>query len=523
MNTYETNDEIGTELGYHAVEQIAARAEDYSESERERIALANEARINALRFEGEHLAARERALAERLRNAEQARAAIRERSSQLYYWAVGAILVVAAFLFAMIALRPYRLGVVGDLYCFGIALVTPFAAEESLRAWKSEKLLRAVISAVFIAALAGGMLLAAIRGNLLSRQLQEPTSAVVIEGESSPTHPQPSFYDSTHTSLEWLMLFLALAIDLGAGVAIHRALLAGTKEGEDPKSISEELAAVRERLGAVVYELTALTNGPSVFVATFWRDFYRAMLTRTARKAIAKGLTLSFCLLLLGHQVLSAQTSEVVALDLSTSEGAKGRDAQTQFEKNVKGIGRLLASVEPDTRITVIGITEASFAEPYILLLAETSPDPGYFGERLAAAHRELVRAWAKRASGLAPTARGTDILGALRLASELFGGESGKSKRILVLYSDMRHVTHDLNLETPHRFSIDQTIRGLTERGLIADLSGVRVTVSGANADKQRVADWERIRTFWFAYFEKTGATINEYSVLADAPKRED
>lgn len=75
MNLNEPNDEIGTELGYHAVEQIAARAEDYSESERERIRLANEGRINALRFEGEHLSARERELAERLRIAEQARAA----------------------------------------------------------------------------------------------------------------------------------------------------------------------------------------------------------------------------------------------------------------------------------------------------------------------------------------------------------------------------------------------------------------------------------------------------------------
>lgn len=525
MNPYETNDEIGAELGYHAVEQIAARAEDYSESERERIRLANEARINALRFEGEHLAARERALAERLRNAEQARAAIRERSSQLYYWMVGAILVVAAFLFAMIALRPYRLGRVGDLYCFGIALVTPFAVEEFLRAWKSEKLLRAVISAVFIAALAGGMLLAAIRGNLLSRQLQESMPAVVIEGDSSSAPAQPSFYDSTHTSLEWLMLFLALAIDLGAGVAIHRALAAGTKPGEDPEGLSEELAAVRERLGAVVYELTALTNGPSVFVATFWRDFYRAMLTRTARKAIAKGLTLSLCLFFIGHGVLSAQTrrTEIVALDLSTSEGVKGRDGKTQFEKNVKGVERLLASVGPDTRITVIGITEASFADPYILLRAETSPDPGYFGERLDAARRELIGAWETRESKLAPTAQGTDILGALRLASELFGKEPTTNKKILILYSDMRHVTRDLDLETSHRFSVDQTLAVLKERGLLADLSGVQVTVSGANADKQRVADWERIRTFWFVYFEKAGATIKEYSILSDTPKRGD
>ncbi|MBV9760277.1 MAG: VWA domain-containing protein [Acidobacteriaceae bacterium] len=520
MNTYETNDEIGTELGYHAVEQIASRAEDFSESERERIRLANEARINTLRFEGEYLSARDRALTERLRIAEQAQAAIRERYSPLYYWTVGPILVVAAFLFAMIALRPYRLGLVGNLYCFGIALVIPFAVEEFLRAWKSEKLLRVVISAVFVAALAGGMLLAAVRGNLLTRQLQEPKPAVVIDGESASGRAQPSFYDATHSSLEWLMLCLALAIDLGAGIAIHRALVLGTKPGEDPERISEDLAAVRGKLGAVIYELTALTNGPSIFVATFWRDFYRAMLTRTARKAIAKGLMLSLCLLFFGHRMLSAQTraAVVVALDSSTSENVKGRDGKTAFEKNVTGIERLLGSVEPDTRITVIGITESSFADPYILLQAEVSPDRGYFGERLEAARRELIGAWMKRASRLAPTAPGTDVLGALCFAGELFRKEASGRKRSLILYSDMRHVTRDLNLERPTLLSIDRAIVNLEQRGLLADLSGVEVAVSGANADRRQVADWEWIRAFWLAYFERAGASVKDYSMLPNS-----
>jgi hypothetical protein len=39
-----------------------------------------------------------------------------------------------------------------------------------------------------------------------------------------------------------------------------------------------------------LHELTALENEPDVFVARFWRDFYRPMLANTVRKALGKVL-----------------------------------------------------------------------------------------------------------------------------------------------------------------------------------------------------------------------------------------
>src|SRR4029077_13670535 len=131
------------------------------------------------------------------------------------------LLTGAAFFFSLIAVGPYRLARHGNLYCLGIALVTPFAVEEFLAAWHSERVLKAVVTVCFLAALAGGGLLAAIRGDLLSQQVQESAPAIVIDGENAAAlQPQNSFYDSTHGSLRMLMLLLALAIDLGAGVAI---------------------------------------------------------------------------------------------------------------------------------------------------------------------------------------------------------------------------------------------------------------------------------------------------------------
>jgi hypothetical protein len=142
--------------------------------------------------------------------------------------------------------------------------------------------------------------------------------------------------------------------------------------------------------------MTALRNAPAVFVAGFWRDFYRAMLTQATRKAVSKWLGLCLCLLLVGasRMLAQARTDLVVALDLSTSEAFQGRDRETQLEKNVRGVERLLASINANSQVTVIGITQNSFADPYIILRAGVSSDPGYFGEHCPAAdHSSVARA----------------------------------------------------------------------------------------------------------------------------------
>ena len=256
IRTEETID-LGSNLGIQGVEYLAQRAEEYSEYERERIALTNEPRINELKIEGTRLTKEARQLDERRSRAEPAGNAGNRRRKQWYYWTAGAILMVAAFFFSIIALGPYRLGWVGDLYCLGIAVVTPFAVEEFLTAWKSEKLLRGTVTAVFAFALIGGSLLAAIRGDLLSGQMQPATAAVTIDGESSSAS-QPSannFYQSTASALRMLMLFLALAIDLGAGVAVNRAIEHGNVIVPDPLQHPPQSRGVKSACSVVSHHL----------------------------------------------------------------------------------------------------------------------------------------------------------------------------------------------------------------------------------------------------------------------------
>jgi hypothetical protein len=513
---------VGSQLGNEAAEHIAQRADEYCECERQRIELSNEAQINVLHLEGARLTKRERQVEERIRYTAHPGDIQSKKRKAFFYWSTGLLLTVAAFFFSLIAFGPFRLRWYGVLYCLGIAIATPFAIEVFLDAWKSEKLVKAVVTVVFLAAIAGGGLLAAIRGDLLAQQVHESAPAVVIDGESTVSpQPQTSFYDSTRGSLRILMLLLALAIDLGAGVAIHRALLLGASSDKDSEKLAKELADIQARLSAVVFEITALTNAPRIFVAQFWRDYYRAMLTQTVRKAAAKFIGLSLCLLLLGGGRAFGQDrlNLVVAVDLSASEAVKGHDGQSQFSKNIQGVTRLLALVPAGSKVTIIGITENSFAEPYILLSASVSDDEGYFGERLAAARQEIVRIWRKRAAQLEPRAKCTDLLGALLVASETFGKTSPNSKKILVVYSDMRQETHTLNLEGLVALRVDSTIADLQRRGLLADLTGVTVYVLGADSAGRQISQWRALTQFWTAYFKKVGARLRGYSLLSDPP----
>jgi len=219
----------------------------------------------------------------------------------------------------------------------------------------------------------------------------------------------------------------------------------------------------------------------------------------------------------LGQQKLDL----VIATDLTTSEKFKGHDGQTQFEKNSKAVRELLGTLPAGSKVTVIGITENSFGQPFILLSATISDDPGYFGERLASARRQLVSAWEKRSMSVEPSAKNTDILGAVLLAGELFGNNQGTTKT-LILYSDMRNTTDDVNFEKAQNIDSEVVLAALNRQGLLPDLRDVTVEVFGADAAGEQVAQWKSQKRFWTAYFTKAGARVLGYSMLCE-PSRLD
>jgi hypothetical protein len=260
-----------------------------------------------------------------------------------------------------------------------------------------------------------------------------------------------------------------------------------------------------------------LHNQSSIFAARFWRDFYRAMLSNAVRSAITKLLivVLAVYTCQVGHAAAQGPLDLVIAIDLTESVGVRGPDGKSEFQKNVDGVSRVLSQVAANSRVTVIGITDHSFSQPYILLSARTSADPGYFGERLDSGRRQLMRAWKVRSTRLNADFRHTDILGAIRLADQIFAQEPGASGRTLVIFSDMRQNTTELNLETSP--GVEPPALVTAESSSSLELRDAKVFVLGADNAQQSIVYWQTLRTFWESYFQSVKADLRDYSVLRE------
>lgn len=519
LNTYN----IGQTLGVEGVDSVVSKVEQYCAHEERRITLANEPRILSLKAEIAILQDVERTLEERLKHVAPPSDFRNRRRKAAYYWIVTILLAVAGFVFSLLSFDPYRLGWKSYLYCLGIAIVTPFLIEEVIERWNIAALVKTLATVAGVAAVVSLIFLAVIRGDLLSHEVQGTNPVVVSDdaGGNPPPQRQNDFYTETLVLLRLAMALLAVALELGAGLALHRAWRTTEVSADDWKTLRGELRNVRGQMVALATEMTALRNEPAIFVARFWRNFYHAMLTHTARNALAKllvGALLVVMPIFHGRATAEEKVIIVAAIDLSQSVGSAGPDQKTDFQKNVAGITRLLGEVPVSSRVVVLGITDKSFAQPYLLLSARVADDPGYFGERLEAAHRELVAMWKRRSASLQPEFKYTDIMGALLIAGQFFDESPKTSRKILVIFSDMRHHTTDVDLESGALVPDFESARKQSRAMPVANLRGVEVYALGVDGAGKTVQHWQSLEVFWSQYFRSGGATLRSYSPLRES-----
>ena len=112
------------------------------------------------------------------------------------------------------------------------------------------------------------------------------------------------------------------------------------------------------------------------------------------------------------------------------------------------------------------------------------------------------------------PRSPHTDIIGALFLAGQIFKQQQDSSKKVLVIFSDMRQDTAGLNIES-------QTVPETKMESLIVpnDLHGVRVYALGVDGSGLSIASWGTLWQFWAKYFLKTGADLRSFSILRVVP----
>jgi hypothetical protein len=522
MREEQSTQEIGRQLGFEGVEHAVTNGERFSDYERQRIELTNRAPIIALKASIALLSQRELALQDKLRKAPPSGDLRARQRKAIYYWAVTGILTVAGFFFSLLAVDPYRLGWKSGLYCIGIAIVNPFCVEKFLETWREVRLVKTLASIAFVAAIASLVLLAVIRGDVFSQRVKNTTPIVVSDDDQPPAaEPPNTFYDSTLVLLCIVMALLALAMELGAGLALHDARRLGQESGEDLEALAAELADVHRQMVSSLHDLTVLENEAAVFIARFWRDFCRSMLSHAARSALSKLLVVVIgvgVLFLMPHHAFAADRLDlVVMVDLTQSVAVRGHDGKSESQKNLQAVTRLLAQLPAGSHMTIICITDNSFAQPYILLSADIGDDAGYFGEKLANARKQLVGIWQRRIEHLQGGFKHTDILGALILVDQLFYERPNGWRNVLVMFSDMRQDTADLNLETSERFDPKTALVRTKKKGLVARLANVDVYVLGVDNAGRTIEYWGRLRNFWLGYFAKAGAKLRSYSILRE------
>lgn len=517
MNREIELDDIGGQLGTEGIGGLVSNAEAYCACESRRIVLTNEPRIIALQKEGSLLMEEKHDIVGRLRLAPPPGDLKSRRRKALYYCMTALFLTVSAFVFSLYSFEPFGLGIKSYLYCLGVAVVVPMLTHMTLQHWNAESFIKYLTTIACVAGLGALVLLAVIRGNLMAEALTNSTPAIVLD--DAPAQPAPAentFYEKSIPLLVFATCLLAIAMDLGAGLALHEASRMNTDSPEDWDQLRKQLVDVRKRMVALVEEITALQNEAEISTARFWRNFYHAMLTHTIRSAMAK-FVIVVALLAFGFHgqaLAQGQITLVIAVDLTKSVDVRGPDGKTEFQKNIDAVGQQLAQVSAGTRIVVIGITDHSFTEPDILFSATVDSNPDYFGERLNHARNRLVEAWIKRSSRFRPVFRSTDIIGALMLAEQIFDQQSISTKQTLIIYSDMRQHTGELDIETE---SCLPTAVHLLNSGAIntPNLQAVEVQVFGADAAGKEIAFWQQLHMFWGEYFHSAKAMLSKYSAI--------
>jgi hypothetical protein len=225
-------------------------------------------------------------------------------------------------------------------------------------------------------------------------------------------------------------------------------------------------------------------------------------LGRVVKIVLVSGLVLVLILLGAAAAVFAGERHvNVVILDLSVSM------ASDEFARNIQAVEGVIERLAPETRFVVLGVTEASFSAPP--LFVQTSPkNTGRFGEYLSAWRGKAIREWRLVAERLQPSAKGSDILGALARASTEFE-ELPQASKALIILSDMRHVGQGVNLERRPA----PPVSSLEERGLITRLRGVQAWLLGVHTDGIDVGQWRGLQAFWCQYFQKAGAEVKIFS----------
>ena len=345
--------------------------------------------------------------------------------------------------------------------------------------------------------------------------LKNSTSSQEIVGAAS------KFFGQAFKPFRVLMVLLSSAITLIGGITYHRvkdrlfALLVLRGLHKRGNRIDMEILRKKQEIAA-----------EDARVAEFAADIQLALAEEKARRSRngaffrlssvfqsqsfgAKAVILCFLILaILGCGLIFSGVArgEVIGF-LDMTDSSEVRDyagKETEHQKNVHGIERLLEKMPPGEVYRVFGITGKSFSARYLLLEGKMARDKGVFGENIARDRLAAITQWKKL--DLRPIANSSDVFGAIHLASILFADVNSKRKNLL-LYGDMREYGKGFDFESPSELRPEALLGQVKRQGKLPSLNGVKVWCLGVHASGKTPAYWESLRSFWEQYFKLANA----------------
>lgn len=414
-------------------------------------------------------------------------------------------------------------------------------ARDALNPRHVQKILCTLGLLIVLSSLTAGALLGLGRmaGTVVTeeRELSAASTPADLDAPSAPPSPERATWAKKLLALTGTgaVILLVIASEVAAGVAFDEyvkrmtvvwtvgplyrrrdelaELLADNAEAQEAARLRPELLRAQLTIAGLTEEQVARERAAEG--ARMKDDAARAAKERAHRHdslgflvrwvviAFAIGLVVILAIVAIASASEAPGGATIVLLDLSESTGPR------EFKANALAVEGVIAwIVQPGERLTILGIRDRSFGTPPIF--AETAPrSGGRFGEYMDAWRAKAIREWRAVAGQLRPSAKGTDILGALARASTEFGEVAGAAKRLIIL-SDMRHVGRGLNLETGHAPPAMSTLEG---RGLVARLDGVEVWVLGVHTVGSDIGPWRDLKAFWGEYFLRSSAELKAFS----------
>lgn len=403
-----------------------------------------------------------------------------------------------------------------------LVLVSALPVEEFLQAHEDQSALREGIFIVLgVLALAAQFWLGSIRGLFLAAL--SPTDAGPV------TH----VFNLAGHILQYVLGILALVSECLCGYKLYRArtlLLSATA-----KAVRE-----RDRCNAELTDLHATVEqakeepdirrayrqvGARQYLSWHAGEAERAEARQQRekanhlRKAVKGGaialLVLSLLLILAAAVSASPLPGRNVAIliDLTRSVSAEN------FQADLQAVSSILGRVQSGDRIIILGITD-SFGNPAILLDHTMAAESGYLDFQLQASRETLSAKWQKIAKDLPakPKYLGTDLVGCL--SSLPYLGDFLTPQTCLIIFSDLRHNTPNLNLENVKEIAVQKALYSLRQSKSIPPLKGARVFLLGVDPNGKSQAYLRSLKEFWVDFFQEAGADVQAFCIDRRVPE---